>query len=118
MANDVYAEEFADAEQQYVDRVRGAVRSRAIDGWLEPVVYKGRLQYEFTPDPDRKPEPDEPPYTPVKVELVAVRRFSERLLEALAKAKAPEFREKLELGADQSLSEILSRSFEPAKGKK
>ena len=88
------AAEFQVANDRFVDRVRDAVRCRAIDGWLEPVVYQGRLQS-------------------VKGKPVVVRKFSDRLLELLAKGKVPELKEKLVLDASQTLAEIVARSYDP-----
>lgn len=115
LETDSYAKEYGAAQERFVDRVRDAVRLRAIDGWEEPIVYQGRIQtFRLLDDngdviKDKNGNPVEFPAT--------VRKFSERLLELLAKAKAPEFKDKLELGATESLGEIMARSYEQAKAK-
>jgi hypothetical protein len=74
-----YNEAFSEATEQYADAVRDEVRRRAIEGYLEPVIYQGAIA---------KDERGRP---------LMLRKFSDRLLELLAKAKCPEFREKHEV---------------------
>jgi len=85
----VYVDCFLEAEKIFADRVRDAVRQRAVDGWQEPVIYQG--QYQFVNETNDAGEV-------TKRHMVTVRKFSDRLLELLAKAKCPEFRDKLEVG--------------------
>jgi hypothetical protein len=73
-----YAKAFEDAQQTFADAIRDEVRRRAIDGWDEPVFHA------------RNPAGEVP----------VVRRHSDRLLELLAKAMCPEFREKHEITGD------------------
>jgi hypothetical protein len=74
MENDrEYADEFKGAEQQFCDLVRETVRDRAIVG-ISQEVYNAKGDF-------------------VGHRVV----YSDRLLELLAKAKCPEFREKHEL---------------------
>ena len=70
--DELYAKAFRDAEAIFADQVRDEVRRRAVDGWLEPVFYMG-------------------------IATGIIRKKSDRLLELLAKAKCPEFREKHEI---------------------
>ena len=71
------AYEYADME--HCDRIRNAVFQRGIIGWDEPVVFKGQIA--------KDPQTGRP---------VVVRKFSDRMLELAAKAKCPEFRDKIE----------------------
>lgn len=58
-----------EAKNLYRDKVSRAVHNRAIDGWLEPVFYKGDC-------------------------IGFVRKFSDRMLELQAKRYIPEYRDK------------------------
>jgi hypothetical protein len=58
-----------EAKDLYRDKVSRAVHNRAIDGWLEPVFYKGEL-------------------------IGYIRKFSDRMLELQAKRYIPEYRDK------------------------
>lgn len=58
-----------EAKDLYRDKVSRAVHNRAIDGWLEPVFYKGDC-------------------------VGYVRKFSDRMLELQAKRYIPEYRDK------------------------
>lgn len=58
-----------EAKDLYRDKVSRTVHNRAIDGWLEPVFYKGSL-------------------------IGFVRKFSDRMLELQAKRYVPEYRDK------------------------
>src|SRR5579871_69571 len=84
--DEVYAQAFKDAEGMFADYVREEVRRRAIDGIDEPLTYMGRISYHR--NLDGNDDLDRP---------VVIRRVSDRLLELLAKAKCPEFRDKHEL---------------------
>lgn len=75
-----YVAGFEAAEDQYADRIRDAVRQRAVEGVAEPVIWQGKIQRDAGTD-----------------ETVTTLRRSDRLLEVLAKAKCPEFRDKTEL---------------------
>jgi hypothetical protein len=88
LETETYAKAFIEAEKIFADRVRDAVRLRAVDGWQEPVIYQG--QYQFVNIRAKNGTS--------KKQMVTVRKFSDRLLELLAKAKCPEFRDKLEVG--------------------
>ena len=72
----------AAAREHYADTVREAVHERAVDGYEEPIVYQGKIQT----DEEGKP--------------LTVTKKSDRLLELLAKAKCPEFREKVDVDAN------------------
>lgn len=96
MAEDTdYAKATEEALEQFADSVRNEVRRRSIDGWLEPVIYQGQYQFIELKNPDGSPRVDE--FGKPTHEIVAIRKFSDRLLECLAKAKCPEFREKHEI---------------------
>lgn len=58
-----------EAKDLYRDKVSRAVHNRAIDGWLEPVFYKGEL-------------------------IGYIRKFSDRMLELQAKRYIPAYRDK------------------------
>ena len=78
-----YAEEFQDAQEEFRDRIRAEIRRRAIDGWDEPVVYQGVLTG------------------------AVVRKYSDRMLELMAKAYCPEFRDQVEHKGRLTLEQIL-----------
>lgn len=58
-----------EAKELYREKISRAVHNRAIEGWLEPVFYKGGL-------------------------VGYIRRFSDRMLELQAKRHIPEYRDK------------------------
>lgn len=93
-----YRKEVDVAIDQFRDRVRDEVRRRAIDGWLEPVTYQGQFQFRELQNPDGTPRLNEH-NQPIR-EIVAVRKFSDRLLERLAEAKCAEFKQKHEIDAN------------------
>lgn len=107
LEEDTYAKEFQAASDRFVDRVRDAVRQRAVDGWLDPIVYQGKIQRVAVADPAG----DGANYSGVRYEVAGVRKFSDRILELLAKGKVPEFKDKLELDAGGTLGEIVARSY-------
>jgi hypothetical protein len=72
-----YAAAFEEARETFRDQVRNEVKRRGIDGWDEPVIYQGQ-----------NPKDD-------KGRGVTVRKYSDRMLELLAKAVCPEFRDKV-----------------------
>jgi len=72
-----YAAAFEEARETFRDHVRNEVKRRGIDGWDEPVIYQGQ-----------NPKDDQGC-------AVTVRKYSDRMLELLAKAVCPEFRDKV-----------------------
>lgn len=77
------------ALEMYRERISYAIHSRAIDGWLEPVFYKGE-------------------------EVGHIRRFSDRLLLAQAKRHMPEYRDDSATKLDVSLSSGVLVVSQPA----
>lgn len=68
-----YRQAFADASEKATDLLEGEARRRAFEGWDEPVYQKGEM-------------------------VGVIRRYSDRLLEILLRARRPaEFREKTEV---------------------
>jgi hypothetical protein len=93
--DEAYTKAFNDAEEMFRDSVRTEAHRRAVEGWLEPVVYQGRIQFveELDSRGRVKKGKDGKPIA----HMVAVRKFSDRLLELHAKAKCPEYRDKHEI---------------------
>jgi len=111
MNQETYAEAFHEAEHIYADSIRDEVRQRGRDGWLEPVVYQGQIQYAWERDKygERILDKDDLPIA----HMVVIRKKSDRLLELLAKAKCSEFRDKLEHSVgEKTLEQLLSASYE------
>lgn len=77
------------ALEMYRERIAYAIHSRAIDGWLEPVFYKGE-------------------------EIGHIRRFSDRLLLAQAKRHIPEYRDDGAARLDVSLTTGVLVVSQPA----
>jgi hypothetical protein len=71
----VFAAKFADAELEANDVIRAEIHRRAIEGWEEPVVSAGKL-------------------------VTHVRKYSDTLLTLLARARMPEFRDKLDVNGN------------------
>ena len=86
MPDPEYAAAFEDADLTASDLLLEEARRRAHDGWDEPVVYQGELQYEKVWNAEAK-----------RFELtgapLAVRKYDSTLLMFLIKAKRPEYRE-------------------------
>jgi hypothetical protein len=78
-----YSLRFGEAELLYADGVRDEVHRRGLQGWDEPVIFQGKPS---TIGRGKKKRP------------VTIRKYSDRLLELLARAKCPEFRETKEGG--------------------
>jgi hypothetical protein len=106
-----YKQRFDEADTEYIDSIRNELRVRGLEGWMEPIVYKGRIQFieEFDENGEIKLDPKTG--RPI-AHVVAVRRKSDRILELLAKAKVPECKDKIELNAGGTLAEIIARSYE------
>jgi hypothetical protein len=67
-----YREAFEDLQETIRDTIRDEIRRRAIDGWDEPVIYRGK-------------------------KCDTIRKYSDRLLILLAKAHCPEFRDHVQM---------------------
>src|SRR4051812_6077304 len=76
-----YKERFETATGQFADRVRHEITRRAIQGDKEPVMYQGQQCRDDAGN------------------LLYLAKKSDRLLELLARAACPEFREKREVAA-------------------
>ncbi len=63
-----FARALTDAEDASVDYLRAEAKRRAVDGWQEPVFFKGEI-------------------------VGHIQRYSDRMLELLLRARAPEFRD-------------------------
>lgn len=94
----IYRKEVDAATERFRDRVRAEVRRRAIDGWMEPVTYQGQFQFVELRNDDGTPKLNE--HGQPERQMVAIRKFSDRLLERLAEAKCPEFKQKHEIDAN------------------
>lgn len=79
-----FKDAFDEAAEEFADRVREAIKERAMDGWDEPVFGKDGQ--------------------------VGVRRkFSDSLLERLAESKCPEFKRAVQLEASADVMETARR---------
>lgn len=110
MKDSDYALRFQEAEEEFRDSIRNEVRVRAVDGWLEPVVYQGRIQFVEERDENGEVKLDAAG-RPI-AHVVAVRKKSDRILELLAKAKVPEFKDKVEHSGRLTLEQILGGGSE------
>jgi hypothetical protein len=52
MEDPEYAEAFAIAHEEACDALEEEARTRAVEGWEEPVIYKGEMQYTPVTDDD------------------------------------------------------------------
>ncbi len=75
---DEFEERMRDGREGHVDRLLTEVNKRGVLGFMEPVVYKGRVMYE--PDPEQ----------PDKMRPVALRKYSDRALELACKIAMPD----------------------------
>jgi len=90
-----YPKLFEDAQAVACDNVRQHVRQIALEGWYEPVVYQGKIQ--FVEELDAKGKVKRGKDGKPIAHPVVIRRRSDRILELLAKAVCPEFRDRHEL---------------------
>lgn len=85
-----YAADFASAHEEACDALEEEARLRAVDGWQEPVIYKGEIMYDYVRDENGEPVLDEEGY-PVKAKVpLTVRKHDSNLLTFLLKAARPE----------------------------
>jgi len=82
-----FAEAYKAAEITAIDRLEDEARKRAIEGWQEPVLYQGQLQFRHDPftgelllDENFEPIP------------LTVNKKSDRLLEVMLAGKKPEYK--------------------------
>src|SRR5579872_2742796 len=67
-----FAAKFDEAEEEANDHLRAEIYRRAVEGWEVPVVSAGKL-------------------------VTTTRQYSDRLLELLARARMPEFRDRVDV---------------------
>jgi hypothetical protein len=88
---------FQAADRRYKEKLRREIERRGVDGWLEPMYQGGERVLEPTLDDAGNVQYD------ADGRLVrrpaSVRKFSDRLLELLAKRQDPEFRERVDVQA-------------------
>lgn len=83
-ADKVYAERFAEAQEDAIEFLEQEARRRAIVGVEQPVVYQGRFCYETDPSTGQRRQ-------------LAIRKYSDALLIFLLKAARPErYRDRFE----------------------
>jgi hypothetical protein len=78
-----YATVFQQAQQQGFDALSDVAVTRAIDGWEEPIVYRGEIALQEVPGTG-------------KVVPVTVRRVDNQLLRFILERRHPEYREHVE----------------------
>lgn len=67
-----------EAREEHVDRLLTEVNRRGVLGFMEPVVYKGRIMYEVDPD------------NPGQMRPVTIRKHSDRALELAVRIAMPD----------------------------
>lgn len=93
-----YREKFDEAHARACDVIRQEIFRRGVEGWEEPVF--GKLPGKDTGSG----------------EVGRIRKFSDRMLEILAKAKMPtEFRERLSIGGDTQAPPVQTEQMTPAR---
>lgn len=70
--DEAFAKAWEEAKAEGDDAIRDEIKRRGVDGWDEPVFYQGK-------------------------EVSTVRKYSDRMLELLAKSRMPEFRDRTEM---------------------
>jgi hypothetical protein len=85
-----FTRRFEVADQEAQDVVRAAIHHRGINGWLEPVVSAGRVVLNEDGSP------------------FMIRRYSDALTLALAKARLPEYRERVEVSATLDITTLAA----------
>lgn len=87
-----FARRYEEADQSACDMVRAAIYQRGVNGWLEPVVSRG----EIVRNEDGTP--------------FMIRRYSDALTLALAKARLPEYRERVEVSATLDITTLAAEA--------
>lgn len=90
-----FASKFQAAERVYKEKLRREIERRGVEGWLEPVYSQGQRALEPVVDAEGFVQYDGEGR--VVQRPASVRKFSDRLLELLAKRQDPEFRERSEI---------------------
>lgn len=73
-----FAELCQEASNMFADKVEAEVVRRAVEGYDEPIVYKGQIMSEFDEETG-------------KFKPITVKKFSDRLLEVLIKGQKPKY---------------------------
>ena len=124
MQQPAYAAEFADAKEEHADRLEAEAIRAAIEGWEEPVIYQGQLQYTPVLDRDGQPikDPSDPKGKRILFKPFTVRKKNPTLLMFLNKGARPEkFRDNVKIehaGDVQHLVDRLLAGRARAKGDK
>lgn len=92
-----FAASFQAADRRYREKLRREIERRGVEGWLEPVFSGGQQVMEAVLDEQGEALRDEAGN--LRLRPAKVRKFSDRLLELLAKRQDPEFRERLDVTA-------------------
>lgn len=84
-----YKAAFEECEEEAIAVMEDECHRRAVVGWLEPLTFQGRIQYE--PDGDKvEPDPDRPGSTRPKLRPCVIRKFSDSNLQFLLRGARPE----------------------------
>ncbi|GHO99534.1 hypothetical protein KSF_095820 [Reticulibacter mediterranei] len=109
-------QKFADAWQNCVERshdiARASIYQRGILGWEEPMVSMGQVVYEQVPKLDEQGnqiyERGRPAFK--QGDKVMVRKWSDSLALAYAKANLPEFKDKPQLNVNAQLADLAEQA--------
>jgi len=99
--NETFAALYGDAKTFFNELIDTEIKRRAIDGWDEPVYQKGERVWEETFDPETGKILKDKDGKSVMHPAV-VKRFSDRLLEMMAKKNNPAYRDKQQIDVNIS----------------
>lgn len=108
-----FAKEWDDAIERAKDVARSSIYKRGIMGWMEPIVSMGQVVCEQQPllDQDGNPQLDKrgKPIM-VKGDPIMIRKWSDSLAMAYAKANLPEYKDKPQVNIHAQLDDLAQKA--------
>lgn len=108
-----FAKEWDNAIERAKDVARSSIYKRGIIGWMEPIVSMGQVVCEQQPllDQDGNPQLDKrgKPIM-VKGDPVMIRKWSDSLALAYAKANLPEYKEKQQIDINAQIFDMAEKA--------
>lgn len=108
-----FAKEWDDAIERAKDIARSSIYKRGIIGWMEPIVSMGQVvcEQQLLLDQDGSPQLDKrgKPIM-VKGDPIMIRKWSDSLALAYAKANLPEYKEKQQIDINAQIFDMAEKA--------